>query len=226
MIRLVLFDIDGTLIHTGGAGEKAFARVCEMVFSVPDGSANLQFAGRTDTGIVRQFFVRHHIDPSPENFRRFFKYYLEFLPETLARLTGRVLAGSEQWLQDLKTISRAPAVGLLTGNIREGAKTKLGYYGLWEYFATGGFGDDHENRNEVAKVAHRRGAEYLGGSLRGEEILVIGDTPLDIECARAIGAKVLAVATGIYPASQLRELNPDWTVESLEEMNAAEACGR
>jgi phosphoglycolate phosphatase-like HAD superfamily hydrolase len=225
MIRLVLFDIDGTLIHTGGAGEKAFGRVCESVFEVPDGTANLQFAGRTDTGIVRQFFDKHHIESSPENFTKFFKYYLEFLPEMLKQITGRVLAGTKQWLRDLEASPQTPTIGLLTGNIRHGAQTKLSHYGLWHHFATGGFGDDHENRNEVAKVARQRGVEHLGATLRDEEVLVIGDTPLDIECARAIGAKVLAVATGVYPASQLRELNPDWTVESLEEIAAEDICG-
>ena len=116
-------------------------------------------------------------------------------------------------------------IGLLTGNIRLGAEIKLRHYQLWEEFEMGGFGDDNENRNIIASIAQQRGAAMLGKKLRGEEILVIGDTPLDIQCARAIEAKVLAVATGGSTLEELSNHRPDWAVASLEEVTADELCG-
>ncbi len=116
-------------------------------------------------------------------------------------------------------------MGLLTGNIRLGAEIKLTFYELWEHFQTGAFGDDHEDRNRLAAIAQERGSRLLGGPLRGEEILVIGDTPHDIACGRAIGAKVLAVATGIFRLEQLRGHAPTWAVEHLQQVVVKEVCG-
>ena len=102
MLRLVLFDIDGTLIHSGGAGEKAFAKVCAMEFKIPNGTAHLRFAGRTDTGIVREFFVRHQIEPSRDNFRRFFDCYVFWLDQILARSHTEVCPGVWELLRELR----------------------------------------------------------------------------------------------------------------------------
>jgi phosphoglycolate phosphatase-like HAD superfamily hydrolase len=224
MIRLVLFDIDGTLIHSGGAGEKAFARVCAVEFNVPNGTERLRFAGRTDTSIVREFFSRHEISPTPENFRRFFDHYVFWLDHMLGQLSGRVLPGVSEMIRRLGATPAPPVIGLLTGNIRLGAQIKLTHYGLWEHFVIGGFGDDHEDRNQIAVIARERACQRVGRQLQGEEILVIGDTPLDIACARAINARVLAVATGSYRAEQLRPHEPNWTVEDLEAVNLEEIC--
>jgi phosphoglycolate phosphatase-like HAD superfamily hydrolase len=111
-----------------------------------------------------------------------------------------------------------PLQGLLTGNIRRGAQIKLQRYQLWDKFPFGGFGDDHEDRDRIAAIALQRGSERLGRQLEGAEVLVIGDTPLDIRCARAIGAKVLAVATGSFSVQQLQEHRPDWVVEDLSKI--------
>ncbi len=224
MIRLVLFDIDGTLIQSGGAGEQAFARVCAAEFNVPNGAAQLRFSGRTDPAIVHEFFTRHDIKPSPENFRRFFDRYVFWLDHLLGQLAGQVLPGVREALRDLGGLRRRPVIGLLTGNIRLGAQIKLSYYHLWDHFVTGGFGDDHEDRNQVAAVARERGRRLLGEKLHGEEILVIGDTPLDVACAKAIDARVLAVATGKHRREELASHQPDWTVESLGGVNWGEIC--
>ncbi len=224
MIRLVLFDIDGTLIQSGGAGEQAFARVCAAEFNLPNGAAQLRFAGRTDPAIVREFFTRHDIQSSPENFRRFFDCYVFWLDHLLGQLAGQVLPGVREALRDLGDLRRRPVIGLLTGNIRLGAQIKLSHYQLWDHFVTGGFGDDHEDRNQVAAIARERGRWLLGPELRGEEILVIGDTPLDIACAKAIDAKVLAVATGKHRREELARLQPDWAVENLSGVNWDEIC--
>jgi len=224
VIRLVLFDIDGTLIRTGGAGEKAFARVFETEFNVPNGTARLQFAGRTDPSIVRDFFQHHQIDPRPENFRRFFDNYVFWLDHLLAQLPGRVLPGVHDLIRDWQSLSQPPAIGLLTGNIRLGAQIKLSHYQLWHLFQTGAFGDDHEDRNEIAVIARERGNNLLNETLRSDQILVIGDTPRDIACARAIGAKVLVAATGSYRVEQLASHQPDWLVEDLEQISVKRIC--
>lgn len=222
MVRLVLFDIDGTLIHSSGAGEKAFGRVCAMEFKVPDGTAQLRFAGRTDTSIVREFFVRNQIEPTPNNFRRFFDCYVFWLDQMLRQTAGMVLPGVTRVLKGLGSLAKPPVIGLLTGNIRLGAEIKLRHYELWDSFVTGAFGDDHEERNCIAGVARDRGEKILGKKLRGDEVLVIGDTPLDVECAKAIDARVLAVATGNFPRKDLMAHNPTWAVETLEEISVDE----
>jgi phosphoglycolate phosphatase len=225
MIRLVLFDIDGTLIHTSGAGEKAFARVFAALFGIVDGTEKLKFAGRTDAAILREFFLHNAIEPSAENIEQFLDAYVFLLEHMLEALPGSVHPGVWNWLRELRALPQRPIVGLLTGNIRLGAEIKLRRFSLWEQFEVGAFADDSMERNEIAAIAKRRGEILLGQDLRGEEVLVIGDTPLDIACARSIGAKVIAVATGMYRAKDLLPLQPDWAVENLEHLSACDACG-
>jgi phosphoglycolate phosphatase-like HAD superfamily hydrolase len=224
MIRLVLFDIDGTLIRTGGAGEQAFSRVAATEFRTPNGTARLSFAGRTDPAIVRDFFTQHRIAASPENFQRFFERYVFWLDHLLTQLGGRVLPGVREAIGALRAMPRPPRLGLLTGNIRLGAEIKLRHFGLWNSFELGGFGDDHEDRSQIARIARERGVRLLGRELPGEEILVVGDTPLDIACARAIEARTLAVSTGIFSLDQLRAHQPTWAVESLEQVDLPALC--
>ena len=218
MVRLVLFDIDGTLIRSGGAGERAFARVFAQEFEVPNGTDRLLFAGRTDPSIVREFFGRHQIDQTERNFRRFFDVYVFWLDQLLAQVQGRVLPGVPEMLGQLRAMPQPPVLGLLTGNILLGAQIKLIHYGLWDHFQTGAFGDDHEDRNQIAAIARDRGQQLLQTKLREDEVLVIGDTPSDIACAKAIGAKALAVATGGYQLGQLQEHAPTWAVADLKQV--------
>jgi phosphoglycolate phosphatase len=224
MIRLVLFDIDGTLINSGGAGEKAFARVCELAFKVPNATRDLSFAGRTDPAIVREFFVRHNIEASSENFRHFFDTYVFLLEHMLDETKGHVLPGVGKLIDALRGLPEAPLIGLLTGNIRLGAQIKLRHYGLWDHFSMGAFGDDSECRDQLAAVARDRGCALLGRNLKGHEVLVIGDTPLDVKCANAIGAQVIAVATGRYGRDELARCNPTWTMGTLDECCLNEVC--
>lgn len=127
-------------------------------------------------------------------------------------------------LGDLRRLSEPPTIGLLTGNIRLGAEIKLRAHALWDEFELGGFADDHESRNEIAKAARLRGVRHMGQELAGEEIVVIGDTPLDVECARAIDARCLAVATGGFTVDQLRSHSPRWTLPDLSTVDAAALC--
>jgi phosphoglycolate phosphatase len=225
MIRLVLFDIDGTLVHTGRAGVKAFARVFAAEFGVPDGIERLKFAGRTDPSLIREFFGNNQISPTPENFARFFDCYPFWLDHVLADCRTEECPDVRRFIEDLKALPQAPVIGLLTGNVRIGAEIKLRHFNLWDEFETGAFGDDHEDRDQIAAVAFERARRLLGGRLRGDEVLVVGDTPKDIRCGRAIGAKVLAVATGGAKLEELRQHQPDWAVESLRRVRAEEVCG-
>ena len=222
MIRLVLFDIDGTLIHTSGAGEKAFARVFANLFGIADGTERLKFAGRTDGAVLREFFVHNAIEPSADNMDQFLDAYVFMLDHMLNALPGGVHPGVWTWLHDLRSMPESPAIGLLTGNIRLGAEIKLRRFNLWEQFEIGAFADDSSERNEIAAVARRRGEAHLGRTLNGDEVLIIGDTPLDIACARAIGAKVMAVGTGIYRTRDLLPFKPDWAVDNLEKIGVRE----
>jgi phosphoglycolate phosphatase-like HAD superfamily hydrolase len=224
MVRLVLFDIDGTLIHSGGAGVGAFARAFAEEFSIPSGTEKMRFCGRTDISLVREFFGMNGIEPSPGNFERFFRTYTRLLGQLLKESRGHICPGVLEFISDLEALPEPPAIGLLTGNIRLGAEIKLGHYGLWDRFSFGGFADDSEDRDQIAVAAKKRGSQRANRELRGEEIVVVGDTHLDIRCARAIEAKALAVGTGNFSADELAKHNPDWAVDDLGKISAEEVC--
>src|SRR5689334_25015851 len=125
MIRLVLFDIDGTLVHTGGAGVKAFAKVFATEFNATDHFERLKFAGRTDVSLVREFFSFHHIAATPENFQRFFERYVFWLDDILSGSRTEMCPGVVEFIEQLNGLAMPPVLGLLTGNIRLGAEIKL-----------------------------------------------------------------------------------------------------
>jgi phosphoglycolate phosphatase-like HAD superfamily hydrolase len=225
VIRLILFDVDGTLIHTGGAGVKAFARTLASEFSRHNGTEKVRFGGRTDSSLVRELFHHCQIDYHPSNVRRFFDSYVFWLQQLLAESArGGPCPGVVSLIQRLLALPQPPIVGLLTGNIRLGAEIKLRHYSLWEPFQTGAFGDEHEDRNQIAVIARRRADQLLGRPLADDEIVVIGDTPCDIECGRAIRARVLAVASGGAPLAELEAQCPDWVLTSLEGVCASTLC--
>jgi len=224
MVRLALFDVDGTLIRTGGAGVQAFVRVFATEFGIRDGVEQTRFAGRTDPSLVRELFQRHGVPATEANFRRFFERYVFWLDHLLAGSRGGAIPGVREFLRDLQALPQPPLLGLLTGNIRLGAEIKLRRFGLWELFQTGGFGDDHEDRSQIAAIARARGCQALGQELLGEQVLVVGDTPHDIACARAIGARALAVATGGCKLEELKQHRPDWAVADLRHLDVRGVC--
>jgi phosphoglycolate phosphatase-like HAD superfamily hydrolase len=211
-----LFDIDGTLIASGGAGKVALERGFAEEFGREHVIEKMSLSGRTDRAIVQDLLRLADLPVTEENTRRVQVAYLRHLPECLASLQGRVLPGIAELLRLLHPREDV-LVGLLTGNIRAGAKVKLGHFGLYDYFQVGGFGDVHLDRDDVAREAFADARRHLERDLDAQSIWVVGDTPLDVRCARAIGAKVLAVATGWHDRAELEAHAPDLLLDDLSD---------
>ncbi|MCE9553039.1 MAG: HAD hydrolase-like protein [Planctomycetes bacterium] len=222
-MQVCLFDIDGTLINTGRAGRAAFYATLEHEFQFPAPHHDVAFSGRTDRSIVRDLFHHHEIENTPENTSRFFTAYWKQLPLMLNGRGGVVLPGVEALLVQLAG-RQDVAIGLLTGNTQIGAGMKLGHFGLMQYFSFGGYGDQHLDRNHVAAEALQAAGEFLGKNVEPTNVWVIGDTPLDIRCARAIGAHAVAVATGGHSLDELAQAKPDLLLADLDA--AEEMLGR
>lgn len=222
-MQVCLFDIDGTLINTGRAGRAAFYATLEHEFQLPAPHHDVPFSGRTDRSIVGDLFRHHDIENTPENTSRFFAAYWKQLPLMLNGREGVVLPGVEALLVQLAA-RQDVAIGLLTGNTRVGAGMKLGHFGLMQFFGFGGYGDQHLDRNHVAAEALVAAGEFLGQSVEPTNVWVIGDTPLDIRCARAIGANAVAVATGGHSLEELAQAKPDLLLADLDA--ADEMLGR
>lgn len=212
-MKIFLFDIDGTLIHSGGAGRAALDVALRKAFQV-ETENKLDLGGRTDRGIVRELFAAHDIPLNETNWRRFQEAYLAALPDRLKERPGGVLPGVVEALDAIAAFSEL-GIGLLTGNVQHGARIKLSHYGLWERFRFGGFGDEHECRDDVARTALEAASDLAGQEVQGEQICVVGDTLLDIRCARAIGAQVVAVCTGAADREKLAAAEPDLLVDDL-----------
>lgn len=217
---VLLFDIDGTLVRTGGAGKVAMELALRTAFAVAEVRDEVPYSGRTDRDIGRALLATHGLPDHMENQVKLTDTYLDHLPGILATATGEICTAIPEVLN---AVHRRPGVtlGLLTGNVVRGAKTKLGHYGLWEYFLhdghpLGGFGDHHYDRDDVAREALAAVRARLG-AVDPADVWVIGDTPLDVRCARAIGARVVTVATGWHPHEELVACHPDVAVRTLAE---------
>jgi len=211
---LLLWDIDGTLITSGNAGMRALQSALRSLFGIEGSLDDIEFAGRTDAWIMRAIFRKFGLPSSPENFARLFDHYVASLPRELHNPHARVLPGVREILH-AAAAHGAIAQGLLTGNMRRGAEVKLAHHGLWGHFDFGAFGDDGEVRNDLGPHALRRALERHGVHFPAENVWVIGDTPHDIACGRAIGARTLAVATGGCTLDQLRAHGPTVALPDL-----------
>jgi phosphoglycolate phosphatase-like HAD superfamily hydrolase len=205
-MRVLLFDIDGTLIRSGGAGKAAMEAGLQAAFGVKELHDRVPYSGRTDWSIGGDLLTTHGIEPTETNVQKLHEAYLAFLPQKLQELHGEVLPGVDEALRRER---RGAVVGLLTGNIRQGAQIKLSHFGLWQHFAFGGFADGLFDRDDVARRAMVEAQAHVGHAIKPEDVWVIGDTPLDVQCARAIGARAVVVATGWHPHAELVASNPD-----------------
>ncbi len=219
MKTLLLWDIDGTLIASGGAGMQAMQIGLRNALGIEGTLDDINFAGRTDRWIVRQVFEKFSVPHTEENFTAYIESYIAALPAALANPRARVLPGVREILATADARDDV-AQGLLTGNLRRGAQTKLGHHGLWEFFPFGGFADDGELRNDISPHALRRAHEHAKVTFAPERVWVIGDTPHDIECGRVIGARTLAVATGSHTREQLAAHRPDAVLADLADTAA------
>jgi phosphoglycolate phosphatase len=199
---ILLFDIDGTLISTGGAGRRAMERAFAAEYGRADACAGISFGGMTDRAILREGLAALGLPAVPAAIDALLVAYLAALEDEITRADYQVHAGIEAALAAAQAHAHA-AVGLGTGNVREGARVKLGKVGIYELFAFGGFGCDHEDRGELLRIGAERGAKALGVPLDACRVVVIGDTPKDVAAAQAIGAESVAVATGSFSAAEL-----------------------
>jgi phosphoglycolate phosphatase len=222
-VRLVLFDIDGTILSVRGAGRRALAAALSLVYGTAGDIERYDLRGRTDPRIVFDLMagaglgheaVRERLDDC-------FEAYARRLVAEIGDGSGVVtLPGIADLVARLAADARV-LVGLLTGNIEEGARIKLEPTGLRPHFRLGAYGSDHIDRRQLPSLAARRAQALVGVGFRPEEVLVIGDTPHDIECARHFGAVAVAVATGLYPRHELEAHQPDLLFSDFSDVETA-----
>ena len=219
-MRLALFDIDGTLLREGIAPKLAFARALRETYDTTGPVTGFRFAGMTDPQCVVEIMRMAGVpdDVILERRGACLDRYAGHLAREMKNHDGAKLYPGVKEL--LRHLSGRPdvIVGLLTGNVHRGAMLKLRRFGLGEYFRFGAFGDEHENRSMLARIALEKAAGLLGRRVTGGEATVIGDTPRDVECARAIGARAVIVATGLASRDELLAAEPDAILDSFENL--------
>ena len=219
---LILFDIDGTLCLTGRAGWRAMNRACRDVLDTGDPMAAVEFAGRTDWSILRDVLAKYGRTLDMAMLADLRDRYVRYLEDEIQQPgTGvkDVMPGIRPLLERLQAREDV-AVALLTGNFVEGARIKLEYFDLWKYFPCGAFGGDAANRNDLVPIALTRAREC--GIVNGQpsEVLVVGDTPNDVECALVAGATPVGVATGGYSVEDLRASGAEIVFRDLSDRGA------
>jgi phosphoglycolate phosphatase-like HAD superfamily hydrolase len=221
--RLVLFDIDGTLVLTGGAGARSMTLALRDLLGLEDGFAGVPMPGRTDQIILRDALERAGHAGDDRLAREFHDRYLDHLAREIhtfapGKFKG-VLPGVRPILDALAS-RRDVMLALLTGNYQSAARLKLEHFDLWRYFACGAFGDDAHERNDLVPIAVTRAQAGGLKDVPSERVVVIGDTPLDVACAHAAGAKAIGVATGGGDSDSLRQAGADAVFEDLSETEA------
>jgi phosphoglycolate phosphatase len=219
-VRLVLFDIDGTLLNSGGVGRASMQRALSEVFGSP-GDASYRYDGKTDKQIVRDVMrLEGHTDEHIDARMSFLiDRYLDGLKEGIEsrKFNVRPLPGVVEILDALEARNDV-VLGLLTGNVEAGARAKLSAAGIDpDRFRVNAFGSDHEHRPKLPAIAQRRFGETLGLEVTGDKVVVIGDTPADIECGRELGARAIGVASGHYSVAELEKHSPYAVFESLSD---------
>ena len=217
-MRLVLFDIDGTLIDSGGAGVRSLDLALNDLFSIENGFHGISMAGKTDTQIIKEGIIKHGLSANG-TIDAVIKAYLNYLRREINNDRKHVKPGIYEVLEELKPLQDL-GLGLLTGNIEEGARIKLEPFRLNEYFPAGAFGSDDEDRNNLLPIAVKRFEELFQQKIEADNCIIVGDTPRDVECAHIYGAMCIAVATGPYSYNDLIEAGADYVVQDLSDRNA------
>jgi phosphoglycolate phosphatase-like HAD superfamily hydrolase len=212
--KFVLFDIDGTLVGINGAGSRSLNRALLELTGTPHGFRGINFAGKTDSQIIREGLNKLGLSDEKGLHQDLMKLYLAFLPEELPRGKAHVKVGVERLLGALGG-SEDVYLGLLTGNVETGARLKLNLLRLNQHFPIGAFGNDSEDRNLLLPIAVRRLQESESLSVSYERCVVIGDTPRDVECGLVHGASCIAVATGTYSLEELEKTEAHLVVPDL-----------
>jgi phosphoglycolate phosphatase-like HAD superfamily hydrolase len=222
-VSLLFFDIDGTLLLSGGAGIRAMTRAFEEVFGIANAFANSDVAGRTDTFLLSNALIRASLPDTVEQHERFRRAYVPLLQEEILKPPqGRcqLMPGIQPLLDALRG-RESIHLALLTGNFESAAYVKLSHFGIAGFFEWGAFGEESADRNELARVALRRAQERAIPPQSRETAVVIGDTPHDVSCARAVGARMIAVATGKYSEDELRAAGADLTLPDFSDTGLA-----
>lgn len=219
-MSLVLFDIDGTLVLTGGAGRRAMVRTFADLYGIPDAFDAIAMPGRTDVSILAEALSRHRLTFDGEAVARFRDAYCRHLLEEIQRPRPdkRVMPGVTPILEALDSAAGVH-VGLLTGNFREAARIKLEYFGLWRHFGFGAFGDEVRDRRALVPVAVAEAGRRGVSAGEASDVFVVGDTPLDVACARAAGAVAIGVATGPFDAACLTRAGADHVFADLSDVD-------
>jgi len=218
-MKFILFDIDGTLLDSGGAGTRSLNLAFEEIFAVKDAFRTISMAGKTDMQILKEGFVLHDIDCSNGNIPEFFRSYTRHLRESIGKSCGHIKPGIREALRELQS-QKGSVLGLLTGNIEEGARIKLDCFGLNSYFKVGAFGNDAEDRDRLLPIAVDKLYKQSSMQVNFRDCIVIGDTPRDVSCAKPYGAFSVAVATGPYSAVTLSEAGADVVFKDLSDTAA------
>jgi phosphoglycolate phosphatase len=214
---VLLFDVDGTLLDTGRAGRNAIERAFDAAHGRPDATQHIRFSGMTDHRIIGLGLEAIGLPDHHDARDHVLSLYLTFLEEEVAASPRyRVMPAVHDLLADLANRPHL-AIGLGTGNLERGARTKLARADLNRWFSFGGFGCDHVLRHELLAAGARRGADALGRPLHDCRVVIIGDTPLDVRAAHDIGATCLAVATGTFSAHELTDAGADHTADDLSQ---------
>jgi phosphoglycolate phosphatase len=213
-MRLVLFDIDGTLIDSGGAGVRSLDLAFRKVFSVLNVFQGISMAGKTDTQIIKEGLIKHGL--SMDDFDAIIEAYLLHLRQEIRNDGKHTKPGIYEILEQLNLMEDI-GLGLLTGNLEQGARIKLEPFDLNKYFPSGAFGSDDEDRNKLLPFAVNRFEEMFDKRIDIEKSIVIGDTPRDVECAHIYGAVCIGVATGPYSIDELTEAKADYVVKDLSD---------
>jgi phosphoglycolate phosphatase len=217
--QVLLFDIDGTLIRCGGAGGKSLCAALAIEFGLPEVQP-VPLHGRTDLGILNELLSNHGIECTQVNRDRLCHRYYAMLPDRLQQLANaseaHVLPGVAELLQEVSARSHF-SLALLTGNMPTSAQIKLEHFQLWRFFQFGVFGNLVDHRPRLAEPARQIVEQHCGSEITPEQLVIIGDTPLDIELARAMGARCMAVCTGGFSVSELEEAGACIVLQDLSD---------